>query len=116
MAKTSREPDIMMIRPLAKIATLTNTRKKSLNVPPSWSCMMNETGAADAVAPLTSLMAIVRAIRNSRPTTTDTTTARSIARGTTRVGSTVSSARLAADSKPTIVYAPIRIASMNGPL
>ena len=63
-----------------------------------------------------SVMATVSAIRKTRPTTTETTTARSIAIGTTLVGSSVSSARLAADSKPTIVYAPISVARKNGPL
>ena len=38
-----------------------------------------------------------------------------MALGMTLCGSWVSSARLLADSKPTIVYAPSSVASMNGP-
>ncbi len=49
------------------------------------------------------------------PTAPDNSTARSIARGIVLCGSCVSSARLLAASKPTIVYAPSSVASMNGP-
>ena len=42
-------------------------------------------------------------MRNAIPTTPDSTTARTIARGTVLCGSKVSSARLLADSNPTIV-------------
>jgi hypothetical protein len=54
-------------------------------------------------------------MRNAKPTTPDSSTARIIARGMVRCGSMVSSARLLADSKPTMVYAPSSVASMNGP-
>ena len=49
------------------------------------------------------------------PTAPEASTARTIARGMTRCGCCVSSARLLADSKPTMVYAPSSVASMNGP-
>ena len=49
------------------------------------------------------------------PTAPDSSTARSMARGIVLCGSSVSSARLLAASKPTMVYAPSRVASMNGP-
>ena len=58
-------------------------------------------GIALAYAAL--LVAYARAIRNANPTMPETSTARSIAFGMTRCGSWVSSARLLADSKPTMV-------------
>jgi hypothetical protein len=45
----------------------------------------------------------------------DSSTALIIAFGMVRCGCWVSSARLLADSNPTIVYAPSRVASMKGP-
>jgi hypothetical protein len=61
------------------------------------------------------LVAKASTSRNKNPTTPETSTARIMARGMTRCGSWVSSARLLADSNPTMVYAPSRVASMNGP-
>jgi hypothetical protein len=49
------------------------------------------------------------------PTAPDSSTARTMARGMVRCGCSVSSARLLAASKPTMVYAPSSVASMNGP-
>jgi hypothetical protein len=65
--------------------------------------MIAETGAALPEMLLMSGMAMVSATRKMNPTPTDIVTARNIAYGTTLAASTVSSARLAADSKPTIV-------------
>ena len=101
MEKIRRLLVTMMIKPQAKIDTHTKTRKIFCITPPSTSCTMDATGAVLAYAAL--LVAYARAIRNANPTTPETSTARSIAFGMTRCGSWVSSARLLADSKPTMV-------------
>ena len=55
------------------------------------------------------------AIRNAKPTTPLKNTENHMAVGTVRWASCVSSARLAAASNPTMVNAPSRNESMNGP-
>ncbi len=115
MAKMSRPLVTMMIRPQAKMDTQTKMRKIFCTTPPSTSWTMNATGAELADAALTELVAYVRAMRNAKPATPEASTARIIALGIVLCGSNVSSARLLADSNPTIVYAPSRVASINGP-
>ena len=59
--------------------------------------------------------AAVTTSRNRNPSTPEARTACHMARGTTTSGCLVSSARLAADSNPTIVNAPSRKPSIQGP-
>src|SRR3954467_13881439 len=105
----------MITSPQAKIETTTNTRNSFWTTPPRTLSMMNATGAEFWVAAGSESIAYDVAIRNAKPTIPDARTARIIAVGTTLRGSTVSAARWDADSKPTIVYAPSSVASMNGP-
>ncbi len=72
--------------------------------------MIAATGEPLAVTAGTSLIATVSAIRNNNPSTAAATTDATIARGTLRNGSLASSARFAAESKPTSVVRPMIIA------
>ena len=82
---------------------------------PSWARMIAATGDRSALTAGTSSMATVRAIRNTRPATPAATTEATIARGTVRNGSLASSARLAAESKPTSVVSPMSIPAISPP-
>jgi hypothetical protein len=93
----------MTASPQAKIAMQMNTRKIRSTPVPSTSRRMKATGAGSSPAAPTLRTARPRATRNTMPRTPDSSTALTIAFGTTRRGSLVSSARLLADSKPTIV-------------
>ena len=77
--------------------------------------MMAATGEPLALTAGMSLIAAVSAIRNSSPRTPAATTDATIARGTLRNGSLASSARLAAESKPTSVVRPMIIPAIKPP-
>ncbi len=77
--------------------------------------MTSAIGVPDSASATGSPAASVTARMKKKPSTPDAMTACHIARGTTRSGSLVSSARFAADSKPTMVNAPSRNPSIHGP-
>lgn len=105
----------MITRPHAKIAMLTSTSNKVLMKPPRVSWMTSAIGVPDWASATGSLMARVTATMKRKPRPPEAATACHMARGTTVSGSFVSSARLAADSKPTMVKAPSRKPSIHGP-
>lgn len=77
--------------------------------------MIAATGEPLVVTSGMSLMATVRAMRNTSPNTAAATTDATIARGTLRKGSLASSARFAAESKPTRVVRPMIMPAVNPP-
>ena len=77
--------------------------------------MIVATGDPLVLTALMSLMASVKTMTNSRPTVAETTTEETIARGTVRNGSLASSARFAAESKPTRVVRPMIIPAISPP-
>lgn len=105
----------MITRPQAKIASTTMSSRSVLTAEPRVFSMTSAIGVPDLASSIGSPAARVTAIRNTKPSTPEATTAITMARGTTRSGSLVSSARFAADSNPTIVNAPSRNPSIHGP-
>ena len=77
--------------------------------------MTSAIGVLESASSTGFFAAAVTASRNRNPRTPEASTACHIARGTTRSGSWVSSARFAADSNPTMVNAPSSVPSRNGP-
>ena len=103
-----------MTRPQAKIEKNTMTRKILPTTEPSTWSTMSATGVPEAVSAGMFQLATVMATRNTKPRMPDSSTEVHMARGTTRSGSSVSSARLPQASKPTMVKAPSRKASTQG--
>src|SRR6266699_6618255 len=115
MAQVMRVAVMKMTRPQAKIEKMTSTRKMVPTTEPSVWVMISATGAEEALRVLRSWDARLSAIRKAKPTTPLKTTEDHMAVGTARWASCVSSARLAAASKPTIVKAPSKNARIKGP-
>src|SRR5215510_3327537 len=115
IAQVSRTPVTMMTSPQAKIARTTITSRRVATAEPSVLSMTSAIGVPDWASATGSPAASVTATMKKNPSTPEASTACHIARGTTRSGSLVSSARLAADSKPTMVKAPSRKPSIHGP-
>src|SRR6185312_7281494 len=115
IAHVNRTPVIMMTRPQAKIASTTISSRRVATAEPRVLSMTSAIGVPDLASATGSPAARVTAMMNTKPSTPDARTACHIARGTTRSGSLVSSARLAADSKPTMVNAPSRKPIIHGP-
>src|SRR5260221_13911463 len=115
MAQVRRETVMKITRPHAKIEKVTNTRKMSPTTVPSSSVTIFATGVAEEVNFAMSCDARLSATRNTKPTIPLKNTENHMAVGTARWASCVSSARLAAASKPTIVKAPSKNASIKGP-
>src|SRR5712692_9387651 len=97
------------------VMKMTSTRKIGPTTEPSAWVMISATGDEEALRALRSWDARLSAIRKAKPTTPLKTTEDHMARGTTRWASCVSSARLAAASKPTMVKAPSRNERTKGP-
>ncbi len=93
----------MMTSPQAKIDTQTMTRAIALIIGPRFWPMIVATGALSSVRAGMSWAVATSTIRNSMPSPPATRIERTMARGTTWRGLCVSSARLDADSQPTIV-------------
>jgi hypothetical protein len=82
---------------------------------PSWSRIIEATGEPPVLTRAMSLMATVRVTTKRRPSTPAATTDETIARGTLRNGSLASSAKFAAESKPTSVVRPMIIPAIRPP-
>ena len=115
IAQVSRTPVIMITSPQAKIEITTRISSRSPMNDPSTILITSAIGVLEAASLTGSFAAAVTASRNRNPRIPEASTACHIARGTTRSGSWVSSARFAADSNPTIVNAPSSVPSRNGP-
>ena len=115
IAHTSRTPVIKMTRPQAKIAMATSTSSAVPTNEPRMSRITSAIGVPDSASATGSLTPAVTTSRKRKPSTPEARTACHMARGTTTSGCLVSSARLAADSNPTIVNAPSRKPSIHGP-
>ena len=94
---------------------VTSTRKTLPTTLPSVPVTISATGVEEAVSAAMFPDARLSATRKAKPTIPLNRTENHIAVGTTRWASCVSSARLAAASKPTMVKAPSKNASMKGP-
>ena len=92
-----------MIRPQANTDTTTSPKNARATPWPRCDSMINGSGYCDAVTVSRSLIPSVMTTRNSVPTPPLMTTDQMIDLGTVAAASTVSSERLAADSKPTSV-------------
>ena len=77
--------------------------------------MIAATGDPLALTAGMSLMAMVKTIRNRNPSTPAASTDATMARGTLLNGSLASSARFAAESKPTSVVRPMIMPAINPP-
>jgi len=101
IAHVRRDPVARQIMPQQKIETQMKARKIFSMLGPSVSARTKATGEASSLVALTSPTAMARVASRMKPSTPDSTTARTIALGVVRRGSWVSSEKFAADSKPT---------------